>query len=110
VFFVEPPLTSVPDEYDSPWKEALGIYLRSMLEFCFPHAASAIDWTVEPRFLDRELQEITRDAALGEQRVDQLVQVQLRDGTQEWILVHVEVQHRRDIDMTCRSDDVGNGS
>ena len=54
---MERPLESVPDEYDSPWKEALGIYLRPMLEFCFPHVASAIDWTVEPKFLDRELQQ-----------------------------------------------------
>ena len=57
----------------------------------------ASDWTVSPRFLDKELQEIMRDAALGEQRVDKLIQVQLRDGTQEWILMHLEVQHRREV-------------
>lgn len=34
----------MPDEFDSPWKEALEIYLRSILEFCFPKAAAAINW------------------------------------------------------------------
>jgi hypothetical protein len=92
----------MPDEYDSPWKEALDVYLRPVLEFCFPKVAAAIDWEVEPKFLDKELQEVTRDAALGEQRVDKLVQVQLRDGTQEWILVHIEVQHQRDVDLPWR--------
>src|SRR5258708_4061016 len=92
----------MPDEYDSPWKEALEVYLRPMLEFCLPAVAAAIDWSVQPKFLDRELQEITRDAALGEQRVDKLVQVQLRDGSLEWILVHVEVQHQRDVDLARR--------
>ena len=93
----------MPDESDSPWKEALDVYLRSILEFCFPKIAAAIDWQVEPKFLDKELQEITRDAALGEQRVAKLVQVQLRDGSQEWILVHVEVQHQRDVDLPRRA-------
>jgi hypothetical protein len=92
----------MPDQYDSPWKEALRVYLRPTLEFCFPRVAAAIDWRVDPEFLDRELQEITRDAALGEQRVDMLVGVQLYDGTQEWILVHVEVQHQREVDLPER--------
>src|SRR5207248_913998 len=53
-------------------------------------------------FLDKELQEIIRDAALGEQRVDKLIKVQLRDGGEEWILVHVEVQHQHDINLPER--------
>ncbi len=90
------------DEYDSPWKEALEVYLRSILEFCFPDAAAAIDWDAGVEFLDKELQEIVRDAALGEQRVDKLIKVRLRDGTEEWILVHVEVQHQPDADLPLR--------
>ena len=41
------------DEFDSPWKEVLEVYLRSMLEFCFPQAAQAIDWTARVEFLER---------------------------------------------------------
>jgi hypothetical protein len=81
------------DEYDSPWKEVLEKYLRPTLEFCFPEPAAAIDWDITPEFLDKELQEIVRDAAVGEQRVDKLVRVRLLDGSEEWVLIHIEVQH-----------------
>lgn len=90
------------DQYDSPWKEALELYLRSILEFCFPSVAQAINWDAGLEFLDKELQEIVRDAALGHQRVDKLVKVQLRDGAEEWILVHVEVQHQPQEDLPRR--------
>lgn len=64
---------SKADQFDSPWKEALEVYLQSMLEFCFPRVAAAIDWKAGFEFLDKELQEIVRDAVLGPQRVDKLV-------------------------------------
>jgi flagellar biosynthesis/type III secretory pathway protein FliH len=86
-------MKSEADQFDSPWKEALEKYLRPLLEFCFPQVADAIDWRTAPEFLDKELQEVVRDAALGEQRVDKLVKVRLLTGSEEWILVHVEVQH-----------------
>src|SRR5260221_6402441 len=95
-------MSQTSDEYDSPWKEILEIYLRSILEFCFPHVASAIDWSMGFEFLDKELQEITRDAALGEQRVDKLVKIKKLDGGDEWILIHLEVQHQRDPDLPER--------
>ena len=41
-----------PDQYDSPWKEALEVLLRSLLEFCFPAVAAAIDWSVPVEFLE----------------------------------------------------------
>src|SRR5512133_1394942 len=92
----------MPDEYDGPWKEALEVYLEPLLEFCFPTCAAAINWDVPPQFLDQELQETILDAGLGPQRVDKLIRVQRRDGTQEWILVHVEVQHQHDRDLAER--------
>ena len=91
------------DQFDSPWKEVLEVYLRPTLEFCFPHVAKAIDWNAKIEFLDKELQEVVRDAALGEQRVDKLVKVKLLDGAEEWILVHIEgpTSARRE-DVTAR--------
>ena len=89
-------MKSEADQFDSPWKEALEKYLQPLLEFCFPSIAEAIDWRTNPEFLDQELQEVVRDAALGKQRVDKLIKVQLLDGSQGWLLIHVEVQHRPD--------------
>jgi hypothetical protein len=42
------------------------------------------------------LQEVVRDAETGKHRVDKLFQVHRHDGTEDWILVHVEVQSRPD--------------
>src|ERR1043165_8530318 len=89
-------MPELADEYDSPWKEALEIYLRLLMTFCFPEQAAKIHWEAGFEFLDKELQEITRDAALGQQRVDKLVKVKLADGSEEWILIHVEVQSQPD--------------
>jgi len=90
------------DQFDSPWKEVLEVYLRPTLEFCFPHVAKAIDWNAQIEFLDKELQEVVRDAALGELRVDKLIKVKLLNGEEEWILVHIEVQHQLDVRMAQR--------
>ena len=43
-------------------------------------------------FLDKELEQVVRDAALGRRRVDKLVRVTLRNGGQGLVLVHVEIQ------------------
>ncbi len=81
-------------EYDSPLKEAWRIYLRSFLRICFPKVERAIDWSRRPEFLDKELQKIVPQAESGKQFVDLLIKVWLRDGSEEWILLHVEIQHR----------------
>jgi hypothetical protein len=60
-------------DYDGAWKEALEIYLRQFLELCFPQVASDIDWAAGIEFLDKELEEVVRDAQLGKQWVDKLI-------------------------------------
>ena len=89
-------------DYDGAWKEVLEIFLRPFLEFCFPGVALEIDWGKHCEFLDQELQEVVRDAELGKQRVDKLVKVFRKDGGEEWLLVHVEVQSQVDPDLPRR--------
>ncbi len=85
-------LSTPSADFDSPWKEALEEYLEDFLALFFPQAHAEIDWTRPPVFRDGELQEVVRDAELGRRLADKLVQVWLRDGTDAWVLVHVEVQ------------------
>ncbi|MBE8969665.1 hypothetical protein IQ277_26640 [Nostocales cyanobacterium LEGE 12452] len=68
------------DEYDSPWKEAIETYFQECIEFFFPVAAEGIDWKQGYTFLDKELQQVVRDAELGQRFVDKLVQVWRRNG------------------------------
>mgnify|MGYP001172711702 CR=1 FL=1 len=78
-------------DYDGAWKEALEQYLQPFLALCFPAVADGIDWHQPVEFLDQELQQVVRDADLGKQRTDKLVKVQRLDGTEEWLLIHLEV-------------------
>ena len=80
------------DEYDSPWKEIMEIYFQECIEFFFPVAANEIDWSKGYIFLDKELQKIVRDAELGRRYVDKLVKVWLKNGSEQWVLIHLEVQ------------------
>ena len=80
------------DDYDAPWKEALGEYLRECLELLFPAVHAAVDWARPYAFLDTELQQAGRAAAVGPRRADRLVRVWLVGGEEAWLLVHVEVQ------------------
>jgi len=93
---------SVAFDYDSPWKEAIRVYLHSFMRLCFPHVEQAVDWTRPPQFLDKELQQIVREADAGKQFVDMLIKVWLNDGSEEWILLHIEIQHRQDPDFQAR--------
>ncbi|WP_287042364.1 hypothetical protein [Desulfonatronospira sp. MSAO_Bac3] len=58
------------DEYDSPWKVALERYFPEFMEFYFPGIFADIDWSSGYDFLDKELQQVTKDAELGRRYVD----------------------------------------
>ncbi len=89
--------------YDSPWKEALNFYFPQFLEFCFPDIYQDIDWEQGYETWDTELQEIVRDAEIGDRLADKLVKVYLRQQQQEvFLLVHVEVQGSVDLDFPKR--------
>ena len=60
------------DDYDSPWKEILEKYFHDFLTFFFPMVAEGVDWEKGHTFLDKELQQVTRDAELGKRLADKL--------------------------------------
>jgi hypothetical protein len=82
----------IPSEYDSPWKEALERFFPQCLEFFFPTIHEQIDWTQGWEFLDKEFQQIMRDAEVGRRLVDKLVKVWRLDGQETWVLIHLEIQ------------------
>jgi hypothetical protein len=85
-------MTEQRTDYDSPWKEIIELYFPRFLEFFFPLAYAAIDWTQPYEFLDTELQQLEPDAEIGRRLVDKVAKVWLLEGEQVWVLVHVEVQ------------------
>src|SRR5207248_8912974 len=89
-------------DYDSPWKEALDRFFEPCLAFFFPQAHADIDWTRGHVMLDKELQKIVRQAKQGRRVVDKLAKVWLKSGAERWVLIHVEVQARRERDFPRR--------
>jgi Putative transposase, YhgA-like len=81
-----------PDDYDSPWKSELQVFLQPFLEFYFPDITADIDWPCGYDALDKELQKIARRAKIGKRLADKLFKVWLKDGGERWLLIHVEVQ------------------
>ena len=84
--------SSVPDDYDSPWKEAVERYFPEFIAFYFPAAHAQINWALGYTFLDQELRAVVKDGELGKRYVDKLVRVTRLNGQEDWIYIHLEVQ------------------
>ncbi len=77
---------------DALLKGAVEDFCEDFLYFFFPDHIHLFDLEKGFEFLDKELIEI-RPKSKGNQRYsDKLVKVFMRDGSEEWILVHIEMQ------------------
>jgi hypothetical protein len=85
------PAMAAGSSQDTGWKEILERYLPRFLEFYFPDIYRDTD-PERYSFLDKELQSITKDSTLGRRYADKLIRVFLRDGSEQWLLIHIEVQ------------------
>lgn len=89
-------------DYDSPWKDVIEHYFPEFMAFFFPQIYADLDWSKQYAFLDKELQKIVRKAKTGRGYVDKLVKVWRKDGTDLWLLIHIEVQSQVDEGFTER--------
>lgn len=90
------PETGVPANYDESWKTAIEQYFEKFIAFFFPEAHSCIAWERGYEFLDKEFQQIVRDAEVGTRFVDKLLKVWLIEGEEAWLLLHIELQSQTD--------------
>jgi hypothetical protein len=79
---------------DILWKVVMEEVFEDLLRFVFPDADKVYDMERGFEFLDKELAEINPDPAKrkGTKYADKLVKVFSREGQEEWVLCHVEVQ------------------
>ena len=83
-------------DFDSPWKEILEAYFPQAMQFFFPETAALIDWERPYQFLNKEFQQIAREAEQGKRYADQLVKVWQIQGQELWLLIHVEIQAQKE--------------
>jgi hypothetical protein len=79
-------------DYDNLWKTVLHRYFWEALELFLPDLYEAADKSREPEFLEQELQKITLDLEGGLNRTDLLVKIALKNGAEEIVLCHMEIQ------------------
>jgi hypothetical protein len=89
-------------DYDSPWKEALDAYFEAFVALLFSEVHRQIDWSRGYESLDKEFQQVVREAEIGRRYVDKLVKVWTKEGIECWVLIHVEVQTTRDAEFPRR--------
>lgn len=87
------PSTSTPN-YDAAWKNIIEKLFRAFVAFFAPGLYEKISFATPPEFLNKELHEIIIENRDGTNYTDQIVKVSLKDGTDKWILIHVEVQDK----------------
>src|SRR5207244_911239 len=89
-------------DWDNPWKDALNHFLRQFLQFFFPKIYQAINWKRGYESLDKEFQQIIREAETGKVLADKLFKVWRKDGNEAWLLIHIEIQGQVDPDFPER--------
>jgi len=89
---------------DILWKGMLEEVFDDLLRFVFPRAESIFDLERGFDFLDKELGVMNPNPGRksATKFVDKLAKVFLRDGTEEWVLCHVEVQGANDKEFAKR--------
>ncbi len=83
----------IPVDYDNHWKEIIKYLFEDFIKFFLSEAHPLIDFTRPAIFLEQELSKIVGDnSKKGKAVNDKLVKVFLKDGSEKWILIHIEVQ------------------
>lgn len=81
-------------KHDILWKVVMEEVFDDLLRFCFSDAAQVYDLERGFEFMDKELAELYPEPEKGSDTrfADKLVKVYHRDGEEEWVLLHVEIQ------------------
>jgi len=89
-------------DQDSPWKDIIEALFKHFILFVSPEAYEEIDWSKRPKFLDKELRQVAPQFIVRKRIADILASVTLKDQTESWIVVHVEIQSHKDINFAER--------
>jgi len=84
------------NEYDRHWKRVIHSLFEDFVAFFSPGLYEMIDWDKPPDDLDKEFQKLNPDGKSRDREADGLFKVYLKDGSEQWILVHIEVQGWKD--------------
>ena len=87
---------------DALWKDLIERFFYQMLKRAVPPLYRDADTSKPVRFLDKELRQVIKRVGEKAKVADYLVDVPLKDGTDTWILLHLEVQGKSGGDLALR--------
>jgi len=81
---------------DTLWKGIIEDLVEDFLHFFFPDHIHLVDFGRGFSFLDKELEQLFPESEARNGHADKLIKAYLKDGTESWFLVHVEIQDYSD--------------
>ncbi|MFJ8461614.1 hypothetical protein ACIQ57_21175 [Lysinibacillus xylanilyticus] len=81
-----------PSNQDNLWKKIIADLFEDFLLFFLPELHAEVDFSKRVEFLQQELFKEIIEYRQGRKIADQIAKVHLKDGKEQWILVHTEVQ------------------
>jgi hypothetical protein len=91
-----------PISKDILWKGIIEDFFEDFLTFFYPEASDIFDFSKGFEFLDKELEQIVLPSSSKYRIADKLVKVYTKEGLEQWILVHIEVQGYEDDEFAER--------
>ncbi|MCZ6678330.1 MAG: transposase [Candidatus Poribacteria bacterium] len=88
--------------FDEAWKKVIERFFPQFLYFFVPALYEDVDFSKPFTFLDKELEQMSQKSIRGSKFVDKLAKVFLKDGNEQWILIHIEIQADTDDDFSLR--------
>ncbi|GGH76773.1 hypothetical protein JOD43_001198 [Pullulanibacillus pueri] len=93
--------SSLYQDRDRLWKEIITEMFEPFILFSMPSLYEKLDWNRKPEMLEQELHRLSVQKK-GKRETDKLVKVFLKNGKEQWILVHIEIQGSPDTDFSYR--------
>jgi len=86
------------------WKGVIETFAQDFIRFFFPRADQTFDFSRGIEFLDQELlmRSPPEDQKFKTRYVDKLIKLFTRTGSEEFLLVHTEIQGQRDDNFAKR--------
>ena len=94
----------IKPKYDALWKGVLEEVMKDLLLFIDPDIEKELDLDRGFQFLDKELTELYPEPGKHAHTrvVDKLVKAYLRNGSERWMLLHIEVQGKNSKEFPLR--------
>jgi hypothetical protein len=89
-------------DLDAAWKCVIEDLFPDFMKFFFPDLYPGINFRKKWEFKEKELQDIFPQKDPRKKYVDKLAKVYLKDDSEKWILIHVEIQGYGDRNFSQR--------